>query len=230
MMKNWRCVFLMIILSVSWIAACGTSQAELDAQSTEVARTIYSTQTQIAKEIFATQTAAVPTSTSTATFTETPTNTATATLMPMKKYESGQYPFRIEIPAGWNRLPDQIGLTATFGDSSGGMSVMIAEEDLNEIGTGELTLDEYTDLILFNISGMEGFQILEREKTVNANGVPIMILETSFGPNGIYHTKRLIYLHENVLAFNVTYIAFKENFEDLLPLIEQSFDSFQYVE
>ncbi|MFZ5919243.1 MAG: hypothetical protein ACOYZ7_20115, partial [Chloroflexota bacterium] len=70
-MKNKGYVILLGSLLVLVLAACGPSQAELDAEATD-----------IAASSFATQTAKAPTHTPTPTFTPTPTPTATPTHTP----------------------------------------------------------------------------------------------------------------------------------------------------
>jgi hypothetical protein len=69
---QWRISFVLIcLLMVTGLAACGPSQAELDAEATKVAA-----------EIFATQTAEAPTPTPPPTATATPTPTFTPTPIP----------------------------------------------------------------------------------------------------------------------------------------------------
>lgn len=76
-MNTKKVITLLSLLTGSLLAACGPSQAELDA-----------TTTQMAKDIFSTQTAQAPTATEThtpsptATVTPTPTSTSTSTSTP----------------------------------------------------------------------------------------------------------------------------------------------------
>ena len=208
---------------------CGASQAELDAEETKVALAIYSTQTKIAANIFATQTAEVPTLTPTATSTPTPTHTPTSTPIPLGLYESEQYPFSIEYPAEWSRMPKQAGITESFGDIDFGTGIFIAEEDLIAIGYGETTLEEYVELSLFVLNAQVGFELISEEQTVNANGLTIVILEGRLEQLRMRFSK-LIYLHEGKVAFNATYLAFENTHKELEPMIEASFNSFDVTD
>ena len=73
------------LLVASGLIACGPSQADVDAKSTELALAVFATETKIASEIFATQTAAVPTNTATATLAPTSASTPTSTPIPTRQ-------------------------------------------------------------------------------------------------------------------------------------------------
>jgi hypothetical protein len=233
--SNVRSNLISVLLLLTLIG-CSPSQAQLDAQSTQAALEIFTTQTQAAEHLHATQTAAVPTSTPTEIPTKTPTHTPiptpTPTPIPSSPgiYHSQQYPFSIEYPSEWLRLPGQAGITAAYGDLNTGEGIYIAEEDLNEIGLGDASLREYVDVIIFIISQTEGYELISDEQVSNANGLPVEILDFHIGPDGSLHGRRLIYVHENLIGFSASYIAFEGNFMKLQPTIEASFDSFRVTE
>jgi hypothetical protein len=107
-MKN-QTLFILSVFITLLISACGPSQAEIDATST-----------QVAADIYATQTAQVPTATKTftptptATFTATPTQTPTATSTPVPTDTPTPAPGLSslvltvdELPPGFEPLPSE---------------------------------------------------------------------------------------------------------------------------
>lgn len=218
------------------LTSCGPSQAQLNAQSTQAAQVIYSTQTQAAADQYSTQAAAIPTWTATVTRTNTPTHTPSPTYTPTSTrsipgvYHSQVYPFSIEYPAEWIRLPNQTGITRAYGDLNTGVGIYIAEEDLILLGLSDANLQQYVDIIMFILSSTEGFKLIADEQIINAHGLPVEILDFRIGPEGSLHGRRLIYVHENKIGFNASYLAFEENFLLLEPTIQASFDSFQITE
>jgi len=218
------------------LAGCGPSQSQLDAQSTQAALEIYTTQTQAAEYQHATQTAATPspmaTETPTLTPTPTPTTPASATPLPAAPglYRSRRFPFSIEYPADWVRLPNQPGITVGYGNLETGVGIYIAEEDFNEIGFGEASLRDYVDIILYIMSATEGFELISDEQMTNANGLPVEVLDFRLGPDGSLHGQRMVYVYQDKIGFSASYLAFEENFVRLQPTIEASFDSFIVTE
>lgn len=99
-MKSKTPYVLICILMGSLLVACGPSQVELDATST-----------QIAANIFATQTAAAPTATLTPTPTSEPTRTPTATITPRPL--SDTVLTVDDLPNGFSSTsPDEFGLAS----------------------------------------------------------------------------------------------------------------------
>jgi hypothetical protein len=91
-----------------------------------------------------------------------------------------------------------------------------------------MTLDAYVDLILYTLSQDEGqeFKLLSSQRKGTAQGLPVQILEFVMGPNGIFRASRLIYVDEGKTAFNVTYVTPKLKHQELEPLINYSFSTF----
>lgn len=227
------------------LSACGSSQEELDATTTQVAADQFSTQT--AEAPTATQT---PTNTATPTITNTPkptntpsatptplpTATPTFTLMtidsiPMALYESTQYPFTIPYPAELVEQhltsQDKELLTAVYANSDETSMFAIAEEDLVALGAGETSLDEYVDLVVFGIE-TQGLTIESQQDVVNAQGLPAKILVAT-DPSGIFKVSRLIYVHENRIGISASYIFLRETHQEMKPVIDFSFNNFQVM-
>jgi hypothetical protein len=232
--RRWLVVCFAVIVV---LGACGPSQAELDAQSTQAAREIFSTQTQAAEYEHATQTAAAPTATPTPTSTPVPTATPTArptnTAAPAVPglYRSRQYGFQMEYPETWVPLPQQSDITAVFVDEATGSGLYIAEEDFIEIGLGESTLEQYAELTESYLTSLDGLEMISSEPAVIADGLPVMILDFSMTAEGeTVRGRRLMYVYRDSVGFNATYLALEADFPALEPQIADSFDTFRVVE
>jgi tetratricopeptide (TPR) repeat protein/formylglycine-generating enzyme required for sulfatase activity len=159
----------------------------------------------------------------------TPAPPAPTPTIPMALYESAQYPFAIQYPAQWAEQPEQEGITVLYAEDSAMFG--IAEEDLIAGGAEEMTLEEYADVVLFVVAqGFEDFELVSRQRTVNAQGLPVQIVVFTAGPGGVLKASRLIYLHENKIGFNASYFALKARHQELEPLIEFSFSTFRVRE
>jgi ABC-type transport system substrate-binding protein/azurin len=146
---------------------------------------------------------------------------------PMEVYESAQYPFSIQHPAGWTSQPQvQIGATAQF-IGEGGEQFVIAEEDVVALGLQEMSLNEYVDTVLSVLeSTVPGIELVSRKTSITAQGMPAEILEFSLF-NGQFLIKRFIVILNNRIGFSATYVAPKDKFSELEPVAEYSFGSFR---
>ena len=144
----------------------------------------------------------------------------------MTVYESAQYPFSIQRPADWNEQPLQEGTTASFVGSVGEQFV-ITEEDLVGLGLGEMNLAEYVDLIIsIREAEVADLRLISREQITTGQGQPGEVF-TYEALGGRIKVSRFIYLHENRIAFNATYAAPRDIYEELTPLIDYSYGTFQ---
>jgi hypothetical protein len=147
--------------------------------------------------------------------------------MAMSLYESKSYPFSIEYPGDWKKMPAQTGLT--FGVSDGSNIFVIAEENLSDFDLGIMTLSEYTDLVVDNVKAMNpDIKLVSREETVNVQGLPVEILV--FGGESMGKSKyyRLVYLHEGQIGFNATYGCYATDYFE--SLVAYTFSTFQVSE
>lgn len=171
-----------------------------------------------------------PESTSTPLPPPTPTPIPTPAI-PMALYESDEYPFAIQYPAQWVEQPKQEGqgstLVSYIGDNNAEFGIL--KEDWTGTGFGELTLEEYVDLVIFNLSQFADVEITLREQMVNAQGFQVEIIEYTAGP-GIFKSSQLIYVHKGTIGLNVTYFAPRAKHQELEPVIDFSFNTFQVTE
>jgi phosphonate transport system substrate-binding protein len=149
-------------------------------------------------------------------------------LGPMALYESARYPFAIRYPAAWTEAPPQEGETARFmGDQSYGL--VISEEDLVAQGFGEMTLEEYVDVVVsIWESNLPDFQLVSREQVSTEQGLPAAIVTCSV-QGGLWKASRFIHLTDGSVVFSATYSAGRARFEELEPLIAYSIASFQVI-
>ena len=150
---------------------------------------------------------------------------------PMALYESEIYPFSIQYPAAWTEQPvtPEAGLTALYlGEQN--EEFVIAEEEVAGLGLGPLTLSEYVDALLSVLSTVvPGYQLISRQQTVTAQGLPIEMVEIS-ALGGLQIATRQVYLHRGVTGFSATYTASKSRHEELKDLIDYSFSTLQVGE
>lgn len=144
----------------------------------------------------------------------------------MEVYQSPKEPFSVQYPAGWTKQPldSQSATLILAGDE--GEAFVLAEDDLVALGLGEMTLEEYGDLVLAVLkSDATVFELVQRQPAVTSQGLPAEILEVTL-LNGLVTGKRFIYLHEGRVGFNITYTAATDVYEALLPLIDYSLSTF----
>ena len=209
--RSSLCVVMLVVLLAAPLGACGPEPTPTLAPS---ATPIPPTKTPVPPSA-----TPMPTNTPTPSPTPTPTYTSTPEPIPtpatpptpvptpevaMATYTSAQYPFAVQYPAECSQQPSDETVTAQYGGNSAGIA--IAEEDLEAEGLGGTTLQEYADLVLFVLSAsLEDFELISRHEGLNAQGFPVQVLVFSGGPGGVLKGSRLVYVHENRVAFNATY-------------------------
>jgi S1-C subfamily serine protease len=154
----------------------------------------------------------------------------------MALYESQTYPFTMEYPADWIPGLGEAGpfasvcrfVTMCIVGQEGILTII--EEDLNGLGFGAYTLEEYVDLLLSRFESVSSeIEILSREERLTAQGQPVEVITTQMA-EGAFTTVRFVTLYEGV-AFNASYISMDDSFyEELQPMIEYSFNSFKITE
>lgn len=143
----------------------------------------------------------------------------------MTVYEDTDAGFSIQYPADW-RQEVETGGTATRAVTDGeGRTFVVTIEDLEALGLGEMTLDEYADIVLAAArTRVSDIEVLSRKRIETETGQPALKLELSL-VNGRLLGSRFIYL-KGQQAFNATYTAPADAYEALQPLIEYSFSTF----
>ena len=155
---------------------------------------------------------------------------------PRALYQSANYPFSIQYPAGWAEkspldpdAPFCAFTTACFVAEDGGV-LAIAEEDLAALGIGPTTLSGYTDMVISVVETLApGFQLLSRETLATTSGLTGEMVEASLFA-GALKAVRLVYIHEGIIGFNATYIGPNARLAELTELVEYSFGTFEVEE
>ena len=150
----------------------------------------------------------------------------------MTPFELPPYPFTFLRPSDWELDTEESPVcrlvTACY-VNEGGSLVAIAIEDLTSVGLGEMSRERYVDLVLSVIENAPGFELISREEVEVQPGLSGEILELSL-QGGLLRARRFIYLHAGTLGINISYITNGSRFDELNPLIQYSFDSFELLE
>lgn len=196
-MVTQKSVLAIVLLAVLLAAACGQAAPSPTALPS-VTRTLSPTPSHTPTNT------AVPTHTATLkptrTSTPLPTATATWTVIPtpsieMALYESKNYPIAIEYPAEWRNVPYQAG--QVLGVSDGTNWFNIVEEDFTEFDLGQLTVDEYADLLVDNAKTlMPDSKVSSRRRIVNSDGKTGLVLVIDTDNSKSFAIHRLVYVHE----------------------------------
>jgi len=230
-MKIRSATYIVAFGLAGMVAACGPSQAELDARATETAESAQATQ--IAQVPTSSPTATwTPTASPTPTFTPTQVPTATDTptpistpFLPMEEFSIFMYgvSIYIDIPADWE---GQLNPQPTYTQILFSGERAAVEIWISEFG-GDWTFQEYIESdIQFQAQQEPEFELLKQETLVNAQGLPLEIITTSQNPGALVIKRRLYYLHEDEIAFMISYLVLRDEFEKFEPIIEYSFSTF----
>jgi hypothetical protein len=229
------------------LSGCGQSQAEIDATATQMAISMNATQTANAPTATSTATTTPtptdtptpsPTTTPTPTITPVPTDTPVPTLAPPVEMEpfasfSSDFSYEFEFPKGWEHEINKIGggefiSMARSPDQSAILEIYDA--DLEAIGYGDSTLDEYVELDLaYQLQIDPSFVLLTQERAATASSLPVEIIVYT-QQEGSVTAKKMIYVHEGKTAIVLTYFTFTELFEEMIPIFDFTFNSFEITE
>jgi hypothetical protein len=90
-----------------------------------------------------------------------------------------------------------------------------------------MTLEEYVDMVVsFQTSILTDLQIVSREQVTTEQGLPAVTTTYTY-LGGLFRVSRLIYLTDDGVAFNATYLSGRAQYEELAPLVEYSFSTFR---
>jgi len=239
-------VFLLLAF---FLPGCGPSQTEIDATATQNAEKEIATLTaQAPTATFTPTMTRTPTSTATPTSTPTitpsptstpvPTETPVPTLAPPVEMDpfvsfSSGFTYEFEFPKGWENEIRKIGggefiSIAMAPDQSAALEIYNA--DLISVGYENATLEEYTDAdIEYQLEIDPSFELVTRESTTNANGLPVEIFVYK-QQDGAITAKKQLYVHEGKMAIVLTYYTRTNNYEVLLPIIDYTFAVFDVSE
>jgi len=150
---------------------------------------------------------------------------------PMAEYRSDVAPFGIQYPARWTNDRARMGDWQVFCSMAtacfvGDGALVIMEEKLSVLGNP--TVEEYVDLYLKALEkSVLDFELLSREKFTTAKGLAGEVIAIDVG--GLFESRRFVYVHEGI-GFNATFIIPNDSRDDLLPLIEYSFGTFEITD
>ena len=236
-----------LFLIALFLPGCGQSQVEIDATATQDAQSMSASQTANAPTATSTATQTPtptetptpsPTLTSTPTETHVPTDTPVPTLAPPVEMEpfvsfSSDFSYEFEFPKGWEHEIKKIGggefiSLAKPVDQSSVLEIYSA--DLETIGYGDSTLDEYVELDLnYQLEIDPSFTMLSQERSTTASGLPVeIILYTQ--QDGSVTAKKMIYVHEENTAIVLTYFTQSGSFEELVPIFDYTFNGFEVTD
>ena len=145
----------------------------------------------------------------------------------MALYKSADYPFSIQYPADWTREPSDPDVTVSFAGPKNAY-LGIAELDLESEGFGELSLKSFADMLLLGME-IEGFALVSREERLTPQGQPFETIELS-AVGGAVMGSVALYLHDGRMGVQVFYVGPNARYEELKPLIEYTFETFNVEE
>lgn len=236
-----------LFLLALFLPGCGQSQAEIDATATRSAVSMIASQTANAPTATATATETPtptdtptpsPTLTSTPTETPVPTDTPVPTLAPPVEMEafvsfSSDFTYEFDFPKGWEHEIKQIGggeFISLARPADGSAVLEIYSADLETIGYGESTLDEYIELDLaYQLKVDPSFVLLSQERAATPGDLPVEIIIYT-QQDGAVTAKKMIYVHDGATAIVLTYFTFSESFDELIPIFDYTFDSFDITD
>lgn len=154
----------------------------------------------------------------------------TSSFGPMTLYESPEHPFSIQYPAEWIEHPDiqrDFGIPVWRTGSHGEWFVVVGGntphgESLSAYVDWVISIDRETDA---------QHEMVSREQTKNAQGLPAELLEYTISWSGEPMTvNALIYLHENNVGVRSAYGVPTRRYEELKDMITYSFSTFHVIE
>ena len=142
----------------------------------------------------------------------------------MMLFESPSGYYSIQVPEAWTELAldDSQGEVFSALDPMTNTEVLVVEEDVLALGIGELSLDEYTDVIEAHVLIPAGAENITRQMVRTEQGLAAIRLEMSLLT---YRVIRYIHVSEDNLAINITYAIPSEQFDQVKSLAEYSFNS-----
>ena len=133
--------------------------------------------------------------------------------------------FSIQASASWIELEldETEGVVFYALDPTTTSQVLIVEEDILDLGLGELTLDEYADAIESFVLIPSGAEDISRQTVRNEQGLLIIRFDMSISTQRVI---RFINLIDNGIAINFSFVFPSEQFDQIEGLVEYSFNSF----
>lgn len=146
-------------------------------------------------------------------------------------YEDQFHGVRIQYPSGWEVTEDGQPVDVVFRSPAGDSSPEYTENvniGIDYVPAG-LTLDEYTELNIEDLSSQLNTQVSE-PSDFTLSGKPAKKLEINKILQGVEIRSMLVYLVENNRAYVVTYDALEETYDQYLSVAEQMIASVEISE
>jgi hypothetical protein len=163
-----------------------------------------------------------------------PKPTATAVVGPygpLAVYVSAQHNFSIQYPEHFterpprNQIENLICELATKCYLAGtGELFSISEVDLETLGFGKMSLDEY---LKFDRGGLGVTQKIER---FEIQGIPVARITQTLNPNFDFSVQKIIYVQDERVAITATYFGTTAQMTNLEPMIDYSFQTIQMTD
>ena len=152
-----------------------------------------------------------------------------SSLGPLALYDSPEYPFSIQYPAEWTEisLTDFPAVVMWRTGSQGEWFVIVEHSTVH----GE-SLSAYVDSVIATDKQSDAqHQMVSREQTKTAQGLPAELLEYTISWSGVPMTvTALIYLHDNRIGFRTAYGVPISRYKDMKGSIAQSFSTFNVAQ
>jgi hypothetical protein len=158
----------------------------------------------------------------------------------MALYQARDFPFSIQIPAGWD-LADEKSTAgrefAVYRDANGAI-VLLESVDLRTRPEfpGQMTLDDYLAAFMPTFAqGGLNVQIVTNERRVSAQGIPYQFIVNTEGvrtPDLLFFSTwaRLFTMHAGALRFSAEYLTSGELSPEFRELIEYCFGTLRVEE
>ena len=143
----------------------------------------------------------------------------------MMVLESPSGDYSVQVPEAWVEVEFD-GVQGEVFSAQGPMTnigVVIVEEDVLALGSGQLSLDGYADLIE-SVFTVEGFEDIARETVETEQGLSAIKLEGSILGQRVI---RFVHLSDSGLAINISYAIPPDQLNLGERLSEHSFNSFR---
>ena len=142
---------------------------------------------------------------------------------PMATYTSDEYSFTIKYPADWERIGEDVGVAASFGNNRDASLVVIA----NPAEAEDFTFDEFVEKWRSTYelgSDDSDLRLISNTRFGEINGLPaqLFVLDSLDGRDRIV---ALFHVSEGGAAFLTLFLTYDSRFDEFIPIIEYSLRS-----
>jgi hypothetical protein len=166
------------------------------------------------------------------------TNTSSQnTMKSFLPYENPVYEIKVKYPANWQKKAQD---TSTSATADKNIVVTFAPQQqqrsprlfiqVERLDSQDISLDQFTSKRLDCLGQLfgNGFRIIEQDRIILPHGdIPAHSVVYEFKLSQIDYKKMDIWTIKDDLAFIISYIAEKGNYENYLPTIQKMIDSFE---